>query len=207
MDTTKSRILNMINFARESVANEPPYPAAVSKLMGKLTPLNYSGSSSFEDFERFVTRLLHHFKTLQVMLPDFEQVHIWLMGQSLTGDALDWFNCTIDTNDDRSAGWGFESAVIALKERFVHCSSIQDAATKFDSLAQGKQSVINFYNELRSLAMHMAEKPFDYDIKQRFINGLSSVISTCITDYDYTAEDYDIEDLSKQVEDAQQYVA
>src|SRR6202453_4907582 len=58
--------------------------------------------------------------------------------------------------------------------------------------------------------MCMAEKPSDYDIKRRFINGLSSVISTCITDYGYTAEGYDIEDLlqvSKQVEDARQYVA
>src|ERR1700677_3419439 len=108
MDTTKSRILNMINFARESMTNEPPYPAAVSKLMGKLTPSNYSGSSSFKDFERFVTGLLHHFKTLQVMSPDFDQVHIQLMGQSLMGNVLNWFNCTIDTNDDHSAGWGFE---------------------------------------------------------------------------------------------------
>src|ERR1700677_4162485 len=138
-DTTESRILNIINFARESMANEPPYPAAVSKSMDKLTPPNYSGSSSFEDFEQFVTGLLHHFKTLQVMSPDFDQVHIRLMGQSLTGDALDWYNRTIDTNDDRSAGWGFEMAVIALKERFVHRLSIQDAATKFDLLAQGKQ--------------------------------------------------------------------
>src|ERR1700677_1717361 len=178
--------------------------------MGKLTPPNYSGSSSFEDFEQFVTRLLRHFKTLQVMSPDFNQVHIWLMGQSFMGDALDWFNHTIDTNDDHSVGWGFEMAVIALKERFVHRSSIQDAATKFDLLAQGKRSVIDFYNKLRSLAMCMAEKPSDYDIKQRFINGLLSVISTCITDYGYTAEGYDIEDLlqvSKQVEDARQYVA
>src|ERR1700677_50571 len=60
-DTTESRILNIINFAQESVVNEPPYPAAVSKSMSKLTPSNYSGSSSFKDFERFVTRLLHHF--------------------------------------------------------------------------------------------------------------------------------------------------
>src|SRR6202453_3181892 len=178
--------------------------------MGKLTPPNYSGSSSFDNFERFVTGLLHHFKTLQVMSPHFDQVHIRLMGQSLMGDALDWFNRTIDTNDDCSAGWGFELAVIALKERFVHCSSIQDAAIKFNLLAQGKRSVIDFYNELRSLAMCMAEKPSDYDIKQWFINGLSSVISTCITDYGYMAEGYDIEDLlqvSKQVEDARQYVA
>src|ERR1700677_5046078 len=97
-------------------------------------------------------------------------MHIQHMGQSLMGDTLDWFNHTIDTNDDRSAGWGFESAVIALKEQFVHRSSIQDAATKFDLLAQGKQSVIDFYNELRSLAMHMAEKTSDYDIKRQFIN-------------------------------------
>ena len=56
----------------------------------------------------------------------------------------------------------------------------------------------------------MAEKPSDYDIKRQFINELSSVISTCITDYGYTAKGYDIEDLlqvSKQVKDAQQYVA
>jgi hypothetical protein len=83
----------------------------------------------------------------------------------LYGQRAQLANRTIDTNDDHSAGWGFEMAVIALKEQFVHCSSIQDAATKFDSLAQGKQSVIDFYNELRSLAMHMAEKPSDYDIK------------------------------------------
>src|SRR6202453_2933075 len=114
MDTTKLRTLDMINFTRESVANEPLYPAVVSKSMGKLMPPNYSGSSSFEDFERFITRLLHHFKILQVMSPDFDQVHIWLMGQSLTGDTLNWFNHTIDMNDDRSAGWEFEMAVIAL---------------------------------------------------------------------------------------------
>ena len=82
--------------------------------------------------------------------------------------------------------------------------------TKFDLLAQGKQSVIDSYKELRSLAKRMAEKPSDYDIKRRFINGLSSVISTCITNYGYMAKGYDIKDLlqvSKQVEDAQQYVA
>src|ERR1700677_4045475 len=57
--------------------------------------------------------------------------------------------------------------------------------------------------------MCMAEKPSDYDIKRQFINGLSSIISTHITDYGYTAEGYDIKDLlevSKQVEDARQYV-
>src|ERR1700677_354843 len=58
--------------------------------------------------------------------------------------------------------------------------------------------------------MCMAEKPSNYDIKRWFINGLSSVISTHITDYGYTAKGYDIEDLlqvSKQVEDDRKYVA
>jgi hypothetical protein len=200
----------MIQSAYDMAANAANMSTPASKLGIKLTVPSYDGSTSLSEFERYLSSLLRYFKIYQLLAPEDDPLRINLVGQALTGPALTWFDQTIDTNDIREKDWTFESVMIALKERFVHKASTQDAADKFDALVQGNSTVIEYYNSFRETAQRMVELPSNYDAKRKFMSGLNTALSVKIMEYGITPEISSLEDIvsmARQVEESRQYIA
>jgi len=210
MEHSDDRVIQMIRYAAAEVANEPEHPVHLSKLGIKVNTPKYSGDSSLAVFESFMTDLLRLLKTYQLFKPDYDKTHIRILGTGLEGAAKEWFNHTVDTNDIHSPQWTFEEVVLALKDRFVHRASSQDAAVQFDQFTQSKRGVMEYYNMLRSYAQRMVEKPSSYDFRRRFLNGLSYGIRHRVLDYGLapeTAEVDSILQLALQVETSSQYTS
>jgi hypothetical protein len=101
-----------------------------------------------------------------------------------------------------------EDAIIALKDRFVHRASSQDATLKFDQLRQDKTGVVGLYSKLMTVTSQMIEVPSAYDMRQRFLIGLILSIRTKILRCGFSAENSTLADMlqcAKQIEEEAYY--
>jgi Retrotransposon gag protein len=152
IDHSSDQLMQMIHKAYQEAVGEATLPINISKMGIKIPIPKYAGETALADFERYITDLLWYFKIHQLLLVEHDCYRVQIMGTSLTGDVNEWFNHTVDTNDPSSPDWTFEEVVIAMKDRFVHHASAQDAANQYDGFSQSWRSVMEYYNMLHSYA-------------------------------------------------------
>ena len=178
----------------------------LGKLGVKLSPPEYEGGETIDEFLKFMRELLNFLSIYSLLKPEADLFRVKFLGQILKGKALKWYQHMINSNADRS--WKFEETMVALKWYFIRDASSRDATMKFDCLSQKGQSVTELKKDLERLSQQMIQTPSDYDMARRFLSALKPEISTKVVRHGYNPENSNLNaifEAAKFIEEAHFY--
>ncbi len=90
----------------------------------------YDGDPSMEVLWDWLKSLVIHLKTQQLGSPDCDQEQKLIIEPVLTGKAKKWYHNHIIKVDSNKI-WMFTLVILALYDRFIHDSMMQEARSKF----------------------------------------------------------------------------
>jgi hypothetical protein len=133
----------------------------------------YTGSAKFADLEDWLSDLVYRMATRQLGGPDLDRFRVLIVSEHLGGEAHTWYHRHVTSTNRTKLDWTFESIILALYNRFVHATTMQDAREGFRrakySASRGVQS---YYDELIGYAKNMAAYPDDYSFIEVFLDGI-----------------------------------
>jgi hypothetical protein len=185
---------------------ERPADLNISKLGLKLTPPEYNGADTIDEFLCFIKEVTNYFLIHNIMRAELDRFRVSLLGPLLKGKAQKWYQHTIDNNIDGT--WTFEEAMVALKQYFVKDASLRDAAARFERVTQKDKSVTELKRSLEQLSQQMVQPPSDYHMHRRFLLALNIDIQSAMIKFGISPENHKLEDIfkiAKQVEQSQYY--
>ncbi|PBK86005.1 hypothetical protein ARMGADRAFT_1035977 [Armillaria gallica] len=123
----------------------------------------YNGDLSMEVLWDWLKSLVIHLETQQL------------------GKAKKWYHDHIIEVDSNKT-WTFTSVILALYDRFIHDSMMQEARCKFEkaTFAKGGGTVEGFQDLLESYIRNMTMKPNDYTIQKLFMKRIPHAIRNVI---------------------------
>lgn len=174
--TMEQRLLLLIH---EALSVRISYPDGV-KFNQKLdTSDKYTGSAKFADLENWLSDLVYKLAIRQLGGKDLDRLRVLLLGEHLGGDAHEWYTRHVVSVNRTKFDWTFESVIVALYNRFIHATTMQDAREGFRkarySASRGVQA---FYDELVGFAKNMAVYPDDYSFIEVFLDGIPEKMRT-----------------------------
>ncbi|PPQ66679.1 hypothetical protein CVT24_008832 [Panaeolus cyanescens] len=159
----------------------------------------YSGSQKFADLEDWLTVFCHKIAARQMGgdHPSLDILRQRVLMEHLGGEALKWYIRHVVSVNRSKRDWTFESIILAMYNRFVHPSTMQDAREGFKkakySVATGVQG---FYDLLLDFAQSMSVYPDEYSLKEAFLDGIPDSMGTyLITEVGLSPEMHSIEDF------------
>jgi hypothetical protein len=167
----------------------------------------YSGSSKFSELENWLATLVYRYALLKFggSDPDMDCIRVLTLVEYLEGDALTWYTTHILSAKRTVARWRFCDTIVALYDRYVLPSSMQDARENFRKVRYtATLGVQGFYDALLEHAQNMAIYPDSYTIMEEFMSGLpQAMLSRCFRDHRLTVEANMLEDwvsAAKEIE-------
>lgn len=160
-------------------------------------PKSYAGADDIEKFSTFLQGSLRWMKTVRMVGPEYDDDRVIIMGQMLTGIALEWYNQVVESPHRVQVNWTFEELMCAIFQRFVHKANSQQAARRFDSIEyDASQGVSHLAMTIRKWGSRMTEMPTDYTNARKFMRKLPSTIRSRITSVaTMTAETHSFDEL------------
>ncbi|PPQ94192.1 hypothetical protein CVT25_003782, partial [Psilocybe cyanescens] len=167
----------LVKLMDETLAIQMVFPAGFKFNQKMDTSEKYAGSPKFADLENWLSSLCYRFAVRQMGGPELDRVRTMLLIEHLEGEALQFYSRHV-TNVKRSKfNWTFETVILALYERFVHPSSMQDAREGFKKAKFiANKGVQGFYDILLEYAQNMYEWPDEYTILEAFLDGIPEYI-------------------------------
>src|SRR5271155_2486435 len=102
-----------------------------------------------------------------------------LLMEHLDGEAKKWFIRHVTGVNRAKLDWSFEEVILALYNRFVHASTMQDAREGFRKAKYSPSTgVQGFYDTLMDHAQSMAVYPDEYSILEAFLEGIPESMRT-----------------------------
>lgn len=142
------------------------------------SPEKYSGRDDAEEFIAWLKAMLRWLEIHRVVGYDLDGDRVTVLGQFLTGAALDWYDEIIDNIHPQGRVWIFEDAICAMFKRFIHKSTARSAADNFHATRYIKSSGVNgLWEQLIKWAMKMPRYPDDYTFNRRFVDALPEDIA------------------------------
>ncbi|PBL04563.1 hypothetical protein ARMGADRAFT_1022955 [Armillaria gallica] len=141
----------------------------------------YDGDLSMEVLWDWLKSLVIHLETQQLGSPDHDQERKLIIEPVLTGKAKKWYHDHVIEVDSNKA-WTFTSVILALYDRFIHDSVMQEAQSKFEkaTFAEGGGTVEGFQDLLESYIRDMTMKPNDYTIRKLFMKRIPYAMRNAI---------------------------
>lgn len=104
-----------------------------------------------------------HLETQQLGGPDCDRERKLIIEPVLTGKAKKWYHDHV-IEVDSTRVWTFTSVILALYDRFIHDSVMQEAQSKFEKamFAEGGGTVEGFQDVWESYIRNMTIKPDKY---------------------------------------------
>jgi hypothetical protein len=143
-----------------------------------LLPEQYSDSSKLEDFEVFMSNILHWLKINGMLHATSSELQLIFLGTCLTGKAQEWYMHNVESSTCIVQQWNLEITILSLQHRFLPMLTHRHVASDFDMVHQGNGTVQELYNLITKLADQMIHLPNNYTFRQRFIEALQPSIST-----------------------------
>ncbi|KAI0737519.1 hypothetical protein C8Q80DRAFT_1125296 [Daedaleopsis nitida] len=163
---------------RRRVDMEIEERSTLKNLKNVPSPEKYNGRDDAEEFMTWLRALLRWLEIHRVVGPDLDGDRVTVLGQFLTGAAMDWYDETVDTMHPQGRVWVFEDAVCAMFKRFIHRSTARYAADKFNAARYSKTSGINgLWEYMVKWAMKMPRYPDDYTFNRKFVEALPEEIA------------------------------
>jgi len=159
----------------------------------------YSGSAKFADLENWLSKLVYKLAVRQIGGNDLDRLRLLITGEHLEGEAQDWYIRHVLSVNRSKFDWTFEGVILALYNRFVHPSTMQDAREGFRKAKYSSSlGVQTFYDILMDFAQNMAVYPDEYSIIEVFLDGIPK---------DMRTELIRIKGLSPEVNSLEDFVA
>ena len=159
----------------------------------------YSGSAKFADLENWLSKLVYKLAVRQIGGNDLDRLRLLITGEHLEGEAQNWYIRHVLSVNRSKFDWTFEGVILALYNRFVHPSTMQDAREGFRKAKYSSSlGVQTFYDILMDFAQNMAVYPDEYSIIEVFLDGIPK---------DMRTELIRIKGLSPEVNSLEDFVA
>jgi len=156
----------------------------------------YKGSSKFGDLEKWLTDLVILFEVSMYGGEDRDKERVLSTLEFLDGEARKWYHRHVINVHRACLRWTFEEVIMGLYDRFVQPSTMQDAHKEFLSASYNTATGIQgYYNILMDHAQNMVIYPDDYQIMERFLNGITDDIWEKVFDCSLSPEVNTIDDL------------
>ena len=156
----------------------------------------YEGSSKFGDLEKWLTDLIVLFKVSMYNGEDCDKERVLSTFEFLDGEARKWYHHHVVNVHRTHLRWTFEEVIMGLYDQFVQSSTMQDACKKFLSTSYNTATGIQgYYDILMDHAQNLVIYPDDYQIMERFLNGIPDDIQEKVFDCGLSPEVNTINDL------------
>uniref|UniRef100_A0A8H8CD88 CCHC-type domain-containing protein n=1 Tax=Psilocybe cubensis TaxID=181762 RepID=A0A8H8CD88_PSICU len=133
----------------------------------------YSGSPKFSELENWLSDLCSKMAVRQLGGPKNDLMRRMILPEYLDGDAKFFYNHHVANINRQKKHWTFEEVILALYERFVHPTSMQDAREAFRTATfNPKKGVQAFYDTILEHAQNMYKYPDQYSILEVFLSGI-----------------------------------
>lgn len=160
-------------------------------------PEKFSGTSDHELFLRWLEKFLSWLRSHYLCGPDVDSTRLNLLGNFLSGSALEWYNADIDHPEANDGiPYSFEEAICHMHIRFVKTATAASAKVKFDEVRYNStEGPEGLYYDLKTWARRMIEYPGEYAMKVRLFRGLPVDIHNGLIDREITPEYSTLEDI------------
>jgi hypothetical protein len=156
----------------------------------------YEGSSKFGDLEKWLTDLVVLFEVSMYGGADCDKERVLSTLEFLDGEAQKWYHRHVVNVHRACLRWTFEEVIMGLYNRFVQPSTMQDVHKEFLSASYNATTGIQgYYDILMDHAQNMVIYPDDYQIMERFLNGIPDDIQEKVFDCGLSPEVNTIDDL------------
>jgi len=156
----------------------------------------YKGSSKFGDLKKWLTDLVILFEVSMYGGDDCDKERVLSTLKFLDGEARKWYHCHVVNVHRARLRWTFEEVIMGLYDQFVQPSTMQDAHKEFLSASYNAATGIQgYYDILMDHAQNMVIYPDDYQIMERFLNGILDDIREKVFDCGLLPEVNTIDDL------------
>jgi hypothetical protein len=160
---------------RERVGEDPPPHATREHLRALKMPLpspQYEGEDDLLVFQQWLLGLLRWLSTYMLVGPSNDEHRRRTLPMCLGGEAIKWYNTTIDSPYMMS-NWTFEEVILALHAQFITRQAAIDSAFRFKSHKyRSTDGVLKFHRELVEFASQMVHPPDDFSFKTKFMEEL-----------------------------------
>lgn len=168
-------------------------------------PDAYGGADSIQESEEWLGNVLRYYRVLRICGPDLNHERVVHLGLMLKGKALDWFVREVESPTRVTPKWRFTELVCALYVRFITEATAAKAMDVFLAVRYAKsKGVLSFYNDLQTAAARMIQRPDDYTMRRRFMDGLPlEIVETMMRSRSVSAEHSSMDEIlyqAKQVE-------
>jgi len=156
----------------------------------------YEGSFKFGDLEKWLTDLIVLFEVSMYGSQDHDKERVLSTLEFLDGEARKWFHHHVVNVHHACLRWTFEEVIMGLYDRFVQPLTMQDVHKEFLSASYNAATGIQgYYDILMDHAQNMVIYPDDYQIMERFLNGILDDIQEKVFDCCLSPEVNTINDL------------
>ena len=139
----------------------------------------YAGTAKFADLENWLSATVYKMAVRQLGGQELDRIRVMLLMEHLDGEAKKWFIRHVTGVNQAKLDWTFEEVILALYNRFVHASTMQDAREGFRKAKYlPSTGVQGFYDTLMDHAQSMAVYPDDYSILEAFLEGIPESMRT-----------------------------
>src|SRR5277367_1031736 len=139
----------------------------------------YTGSAKFADLENWLSATVYRMAVRQLGGRELDRVRVMLLMEHPDGEAKKWFIRHVTGVNRAKLDWSFEEVILALYNRFVHASTMQDAREGFRKAKYSPATgVQGFYDTLMDHAQSMAVYPDEYSILEAFLEGIPESMRT-----------------------------
>ena len=106
--------------------------------------------------------LLRWLRLNSLLDEDNADFQVEYLGTRLKGDALGWYTRNVERHDQPIKNWLLEVVIEGLQKHFLNTLMHRQVSNKFDTIEQGKHTVLELYQDLTKYTVHMVQYPDEY---------------------------------------------
>jgi hypothetical protein len=162
-------------------------------------PKHYQGEPDIEKFESWLQQMLRWMQFYQQCGDELDERRVIMTGMLVDGPARVWYDDVVEGTVQGTRKWKFREVIIGLYNRFIHESSIQSAADRFQKVRYDpEKGLAAFSQELDRYAARMSSIPDAYTFKSQLMMGMPEAMLDHLLDKGINAEDSRLKDILEQ---------
>lgn len=174
-------------------------------------PEAYGGADNIQEFEEWLGNVLRYYRLLRLCGNAMNSERVVYLGLMLKGKALDWFTQEVESPHRVTRHWRFTELICSLYLRFITEATAAKAMEHFYAVKYAKsKGVLAFFNDLQTAAARMVQRPDEYTMRRRFMDGLPmEIIEIMMRSRSISSEHSSLEEIidqAKQVESSMDYL-
>jgi hypothetical protein len=164
------------------------------------TPEAYGGADSIAEFEEWLGNVLRYYRLLRMCGRDLNSERVVYLGTMLKNKALDWYTQEVEAPHRTVSDWSFTELICCIYSRFITEATAAKATEQFYAVKYAKsKGVLAFFNELQAAAIRMVQRPDDYTMRRRLIDGLpENIVEILMKSRSISAEHSMLEEVLEQ---------